>query len=185
MQKELNLVPYYLREQQEKQRKKQEFIMRCSLLGLTLIIGAGILFLYKVSLSSKAEKLKAEIFENQKIITEKEQLSEEIEKLNQHLDKVESLKSREDPKTDDRIRKLTSLMPVDFKVKKLSYTDDVINLEILSGSMESIQEFWANLRESEEFNRSHISTISNSEGYNLACTIKMGEEDKSNEYEKR
>lgn len=181
MQKELNLVPYHLREQQEKQRKRQEFIMRCSLLGVTLIIGAGMLFLYKVSLNSKAEKLKSEIFTKQKLITEKEQLSNEIEILNQHLDKVEALKIRKDPKTDDMIRNLISLMPIDFKVKKLTYTDKVINLDISSASTESIQEFWANLRESKEFKKSHISTISNSDGYNIACTIKMGEEDKSNE----
>lgn len=184
MQKELNLVPYHLREKQEKQRKRQEFIMRCSLLGATLIIGAGMLFLYKVSLTSKAENLKSEIFDKQTLIMEKENLSNEIERLNQHLDKVEALKFRQDPKTDDKIRDLMKLMPADFKVKKLTYTDKVISLDISSSSTESIQEFWANLRESKDFKKSHISTISNSNGYNISCVIKMGEEDKSNENSK-
>lgn len=181
MQKELNLVPYHLREQQEKQRKKQEFIMRCSLVGATFIIGAGILFLYKVSLSSKAESLKSQVFSKKALIVEKENLINEIEVLNQHLEKVEALKERIDPKTDDMILDLIGLMPNDFKVKKLTCTDELINLDINSGSLESIQEFWANLRENNMFKRSHISTISNKDGYSISCAIKIGEEDKSNE----
>lgn len=181
MQKELNLVPYHLREKQEREKKRQEFILKASLLGLTLAIGAGLLFLYKVSLEKRAENLKAQVFSKQTLLIEKEHLKEEINLLDQHLQKVESLKSASDPKTDDMIRELIGLMPPEFKISKLSYSNEVINLDGNSITLAAVEEFWANLRESEKFKQSHISNISNNNGFNFSCLIKLSKEEVKNE----
>ena len=195
MMKELNLLPqsYASHKKIVKQKKK---IATGTLIGGVVVLGVtGFIFGQETYLNIKKSKLQNEISTSRELVAKNEKLVNDIALTKQHIEKAETLKGIKNKDTDGVINELSKLFHGDVKIGTLNYQNNAssdngnviatINMSGTAKSKGDIENFWANLREHEQFKDSHIASITEGkDGYaftidlSVKGVVKDGSEDK-------
>lgn len=192
--KELNLLPqsYASHKKIVKQKKK---IATGTLIGGVVVLGVvGFIFGQETYLNIKKSKLQNEISTSRELVAKNEKLVNDIALTKQHIEKAETLKGIKNKDTDGVINELSKLFPGDVKIGTLNYQNNAssdnniiatINMSGTAKSKGDIENFWANLREHEQFKDAHIASITEGkDGYSFTIdlsvkgVVKDGSEDK-------
>jgi len=164
--KELNLIPYELKEKRDKEISVFKTIMYISIVIIILFplfyIPNYVLNSYKL----KESQLKSKISANAGINIEKENLSSEIKKYKDINAKIDSIKNQKII-SSNRIRGIQKSIPTDITLSQLTYNKNSIVINGFTGNYNSISEFVANLQQTDDYKNSRIS--------NIASVIKIGD----------
>ena len=120
---------------------------------------------YKIILEQREISLQDELDRSKALIDKEAKIDNEITLVNQHIEiakKVDTLKSKD---TDTLLKDVNKLMPSDIVIANCNYSSRTsIVMNGTAKSQPTVEEFYANLREDEQFKNCHISTINNSDG---------------------
>lgn len=175
MHRELNLVPQTYNKVKENQKKKRSAIVGILLLLLVIAGGIGYTFGYEFYLKFKLEKLNEQVQMNSELIAKEQQLTNEINSTTAQINKAQSLQVLKSQKTDLIFKELQKYFPSNVKVSSIGYSKDAsITMAATSTTVEGVQEFWANLRESKDFKNCYISGIAGADGnYTFSVVIEI------------
>lgn len=173
--KELNLIPVEFNNVESAEKNKKSAIAVGILILLSLVVGFAGVKVKKVMLDVKKSSLEAEIAKNKEILEKEAMLDNDINLINAHITKVSNLGDIKTKDTKKVITELISKFPSNIKAEQVAYSQNNIEISGTSTNQESIEELWANLRETEVYKKSHISNISeNSGAYKFTLSISLG-----------
>ncbi|WP_238907173.1 pilus assembly protein PilM [Clostridium sp. YIM B02506] len=161
--KELNLLPYNLKLNDLRGKKKAVYVASIIFTLVVFLGGIGYLKGKEMYLNSSKDKLINKINSNQENVDKLNTLENDISLYNSHIEKVKVLNEQKDKKTDDLIRDIQKLIPGEVTVSSFSITGSNISISGASSNYDKISEFWANVREDARFKDSHIASITKGE----------------------
>ncbi|MFR4995941.1 MAG: PilN domain-containing protein [Clostridium paraputrificum] len=176
MSRELNLVPQVNSNTKGTVKSSKTIV----LILLLVVVFVGGSFGYRIGkeylLNKKAEELKNELALSNTKVKEKEELDQQIAATNQQITKAEQLKLLMDVDTDELVKELYKLVEIDgIKITSIDYkggVSSVIEITGKSTNKTAIQKMWANLRENEKFDDSHVNTWSGEGEITFSASIK-------------
>lgn len=173
--KELNLLPAEYNNKEVKGKQKKSAILISVLLVILLATGFGLVKVRKIVLQIKEKALISEIAKNKEIIEKQNALDQNISMLNAHIQKAKTLGELKTKETNKIILELQKHFPSNIKATNISYNRTTINISATSTNQESIEQLWANLRETETYKNCHIGSISGKDGaYTFTIDINLG-----------
>lgn len=170
--KELNLIPYNIRQKKEKELR----LRNNTAIG---IIALCILFLCvyipKLSLAKlygKANELQQQVNANSKVLEDNKKLTSEINDINTYINNIDSI-TKKRILASERIRDLQQYTPKEVVVKSITYTKNSININGTSSVYNPIAEFAANLQNSKKMSKVNIVSITYGAGINQGYSFEI------------
>ena len=139
-----------------------------------MLVGVFYIFGQEAYLQYQKNSLQDEINRNREMVNKDKSLSNEITLTKAHISKAKELESLKSKSTDELLNDLSSNIPTGVVFQSLNYSKEKITVTGTASSKEEIESLWANLRESEKFLNSYITSITEGEGklnFNLDITL--------------
>lgn len=157
--KELNLIPYKIKEEKIKRSRYQSYIIYLLLIIVILAAGAIIPSTNLSNLQSQEGLLQKQVKESQVSISESATIQKELSDLKNYTNKVDFL-TKSKFSTSDRIKALEQNVPKDVVFTELKYTETGFDINATASYYNSICEMAAQLETSKNYNKSEINKIS-------------------------
>jgi type IV pilus assembly protein PilN len=157
--KELNLIPYNMKEEKIKRSKYQSYIIY--LLLIIVILAAGIIVpsTNLSNLQSQEIQLQKQVQNSKTSISDNATIQKELSDLKNYTDKVDFL-TKSKVSTSDRLEALEQNVPSDVVFTELNYTETGIKIKATASYYNSICEMSAQLETSKNYTKSEINEIS-------------------------
>ena len=177
--KELNLLPieYNKSGVASKEKNKKNAILVLALVVIFLVVGLGFVEGKKFFMKIEKEKLIKEITENKELMDKEVKLNSDIELIKAYIQKAATLDDLKTKETNKIVLEMQKHFPSNVKTTSVIYDRNSITIAATSTNQDSIEQLWANLRESDEYKNSHVGTISGKDGeyiFNIIITLNGG-----------
>lgn len=157
--KELNLIPYNIKEGKVKKSKYQSYIIYLLLIIVILAAGVIIPSTNLSDLQNQEVLLQGQVKKSQASISNNASIQKELSDLKNYTDKVDFL-TKSKVSTSDRFQALEQNVPKDVVFTTLKYTEIGIEINATASYYNSICEMAAELETSKNYNKSEINKIS-------------------------
>ncbi|MGL5086347.1 MAG: pilus assembly protein PilM [Clostridium sp.] len=173
--KELNLLPVEYNSREVSGKQKKSAILIVAALVVVLLGGFGYVQGKRLVLTMSQKSLVEEIAKNKEIIEKEAVLDRNIAMLNAHIQKAGTLGELKTKETDKIILEMQKYFPSNVKAVNVNYNRNSINVSATSTNQESIEQLWANLRETEIYKNCHIGGIAGKDGvYTFTIQVTLG-----------
>ncbi len=182
MSKELNLLPQIYNEGEEAKKKKKSLVLIAT--GGVVLVGLGVGYVFgrQIYLEYQKGKLIEEVNRNKAMVEKEKNLINEISLTKAHITKAKSLDVLKSKSTDKLLSDLTKHFPSGIKLTSLNYTKVNISAAGTAASKSDIEILWANLRESNQFKKSYITSVSENNGaFSFNLEVNLGGEEVNGE----
>lgn len=160
--RELNLIPYQIKQK----RLLKKTLFKTGIIGIIIIIlfaaAATIPYVRLRSLYTQELTLESEIQNAKPVIVQNTKLKNEIRSYKEYIDLVDKIQKSNVP-LYPILKNLDEYIPKDVVISNLSYNAGTISIKAMAKYYNSINEFEANLQESQEFTNSNVTNITRDE----------------------
>ena len=156
--KELNLIPYKIKEDKIKRSRRQSYVIYLFLIILILITGVIIPSTKLMSLQQKGTLLEKQIQKSQVSTSENVTILKQISDLKSYTDKVDYL-TKTKVSTTDRFGAIEQNVPKDVAFTELKYTQAGIDVNATASYYNSICEMAAQLETSKNYSACELNKI--------------------------
>lgn len=170
--KELNLIPYNLREERNKKIKTKYIAYITVAIFCVIILNFTIPTLYINQLKKQEDSLRAQLKAGSKILDENKSLLGQINDIKLYTDKVDLL-SKQRTIVVTRIQDIQKQVPSDVIFQGLTYSKDGVNINASTVNYNSINEFAANLQTSKLYKSVKLNNINSGEKINGKYTFSV------------
>lgn len=165
MSRELNLVPRQQVLDKGKTGSNKVIIVALVVILLSVLGSIGISLGSKIYYQKKLENLNLQLSRSKGKITERDTLAEQIDITNKQIEKAEQLKKLKENDTDKLLNVMKDQICVDgieiyefeYVGKNVENKDNQVIVKGKASTKESIQKAWANLRETEGYEKSQLN----------------------------
>lgn len=172
--KELNLIPVEYNNIESSDKKKKSAIVVGGLIVICLAVGFAGVKVKKIVLEKQKVSLIKEIEKNKDLLEQEAILDRDISLTAAHIQKAGNLQELKTKETDKTIVELQKHFPSNIKVQNINYNRADIIISATSTNQESIEQLWANLRESEKYKNCYVDNIAGKDGaYAFNITISL------------
>lgn len=171
--KELNLIPYSIREKQGKIIKIRNLAASLVILFCILFVGIYIPKMYLNILQNKETSMKAEIDKDAGIIKEAKNIEEDLKSYNEYTNKIDAL-SKQKVLVSNRLKEIGASIPKDVTATNINYSNGITSIIGVSKSYNSISEFAASLQMTKKYSQVRIMNEtydSNNKNYTFTINI--------------
>lgn len=171
--KELNLIPYSIREKQEKIIKIRNIAASFVIFLCILFVGIYIPNMYLNVLEKNETALKEDIDKNSYIMEETKNVENQLVDYNEYFNKINTL-SEKKILISDRLQELAPSFPKDVAATNINYNKGIISIIGVTSNHNSISEFAANLQMTKKYSEVRIMNEAyNKEDKNYIFTINI------------
>jgi Tfp pilus assembly protein PilN len=156
--RELNLIPYELKEKEVKFNKKKQITLVLILAGLIVFSLVYFPMAYSSIVKGKETRLKNEADSKKYVLEEYNQVQTSISTIKAHIDIADGI-DKSKVYVNKIIDKLSLLTPGAVSFTNITYQNGAISINSESKDYNSIFEFAANLETSEDFGTAKLSTV--------------------------
>lgn len=156
--RELNLIPYEIKEKEIKANKKRQTTSILILAGLVVFSAVYFPIAYSDMLKGKEAKLKNEVDSKKYIIEEYNNVQASISMIKTHIQIADGI-DKSKVSINNTLDDLELLTPGTLTFTNFTYQDGVISIVSEAKDYNSIFEFAANLETSKSFKTVKLSTI--------------------------
>ena len=157
--KELNLVPYKIKNEKLKKDKYQSYILYLILVIVILFAAVVIPGTNLSNLKQQEVVLQKQVQKSQISVSENVTIQKQLSDLKNYTDKVDYL-TKSKVSTTDRFDALSQNVPEDVIFTSLKYTQTGIEVNATANYYNSICEMAAQLETSKRYSKSDVSKIS-------------------------
>lgn len=157
--KELNLIPYEIKEKKMKRDRNESYFIYFLLLIVILVAGVVIPGTNLSNLEHQNVLLQGQVKKAQVSVNENVTIQKQLTDLKGYTDKVDYL-TKSKVSTTDRFDALEQKVPEDVIFTSLKYTPTGIDVDATASYYNSICEMGAQLETSKNYTKSEISKIS-------------------------
>lgn len=156
--RELNLIPYEIKEREIKANKKKQVTLVIVLAGLIVFSAVYFPIAYSNIVKGKEAKLKNEVDSKKYILEEYNTIESSITAIKTHIQIADGI-DKSKVFVNSTIDELASLTPGAVTFTNLTYQNGSISVNSESKDYNSIFEFVANLETSKDFTTAKLSTV--------------------------